>query len=109
MILVRTRLSLLTVAASALLLAGTASAVSLTGPSYPAPGGNTFSTSGAPSTGDVGGLNGHYGGFDTNAFSELYWGPQWGTSGPAAGLDGILHPLAFLSPRYGLLRTLVYA
>jgi hypothetical protein len=93
----RSPLPLLAVAASFLLFAGVAGALPLVGPSYPAPGGNGFVWSGAASAGDPGGRTGNYSAFDTNAFTALYWGPQWGTSGPAAGLDGIYHPLSFVS------------
>ncbi len=90
------RLPLMAVAASALFFAGTAAALPLLGPSYPAPGGNTWFPSGAPSTGDAGGQNGNYGGFDNSYFASLYWGPQWGLSpGPQAGLDGVYHSLPF--------------
>lgn len=92
------RLSLMASAASALLLASTAGAAPLTGPGYPAPGGNAFSATGAPSAGDAGGRNFNYSGFDNSYFDLLYWGPQWGAGpGPQAGLDGVLHSLSFLS------------
>ena len=93
------KLTLSASAAFALLASATAGAVPLTGPDYPAPGGNTYSATGGPSSGDVGGLNGNYGGFDSNFFDALYWGPQWGLGdpGPAAGLDGVYHDLSFLS------------
>lgn len=90
------RLPLMAVAASALFFAGTAAALPLLGPSYPAPGGNTWVPTGGPSAGDTGGLNGNYGGFDSAYFVSLYWGPQWGLGpGPQAGLDGVYHSLAF--------------
>jgi hypothetical protein len=91
--------SALALLASCTLLAGSAAnAVTLVGPAYPAPGGNTFFLSGNPSAGDAGGQDGNYGTFDLVYFNELYWGPQWGAGpGPQAGLDGVLHSLAFLS------------
>lgn len=81
--------------AATLIMTATSAHALLAGPFYPAPGGNGFSPVG--NAGDPGGLTGSYTGFDNTAFVTLYWGPQWGTSGPAAGLDGILHPLSFLS------------
>jgi len=42
------------------------------GPVYPAPGGNTFSSTG--NAADPGGATRHYGGFDSSAWSELYFG-----------------------------------
>ena len=62
------------------------------GPVYPAPGGNTFSSSG--SAGNTGGRTNNYGGFDGSAFSNLYWGPD-SSNLPAAGLDGVLHAMTF--------------
>ena len=53
----------------------------LVGPTYPAPGGNTF-------------VAGTYSGFDTSAFSQLYWGAS-SAALPGAGLDGSLHGLTF--------------
>jgi len=92
----RSKLALL--ASCALLVGTAANAATLVGPAYPAPGGNTFFSSGNPSSGDAGGQDGNYGGFDAGAFLDLYWGPQWGTDpGPRAGLDGTLNALAFLS------------
>jgi len=91
------RLPLMAVAASSLFFADTAAALPLLGPSYPAPGGNTWVSTGGPSAGDIGGLNGNYGGFDSMYFLSLYWGPQWGLGpGPQAGLDGVYHSLAFV-------------
>jgi hypothetical protein len=87
------------IAASALVagmvLAATTANATLIGPVYPAPGGNAFSQSGS-SAGSSGGVTNSYSGFDTGAFSALYWGPQWGSDGPQATLDGTLHDLAFL-------------
>jgi hypothetical protein len=42
------------------------------GPTYPAPGGNTFTTNGVNAGSGVSARL--YGGFDTSAWSELYWG-----------------------------------
>jgi hypothetical protein len=43
------------------------------GPVYPAPGGNTFSSSGVSGTGSGAALN--YGNFDPSFYSQLWWGP----------------------------------
>lgn len=83
------------VVTAALLTTATSAHALLAGPFYPAPGGNGFGSVG--NAGDPGGLTGTYSGFDNSAFATLYWGPQWGTSGPGAGLDGILHALSFVS------------
>jgi hypothetical protein len=77
--------------ASAVVFAAGASAVN--GPVYPAPGGNTFSSTGT-SSGDAGGKTFNYSNFDTAAFTDLYWGPD-DTSLPAAGLDGTLHTMTY--------------
>ena len=59
---------------TAIVLAGAAmpAHASPVGPVYPALGGNTFSSSG--NAGDPGGAVRHYGGFDSSAWSELYFG-----------------------------------
>jgi hypothetical protein len=77
------------------LLAPLAANAALIGPTYPAPGGNSFSGSGG-SPGDAGGHNNNYSNFNTGAFSALYWGSDSGFL-PTAGLDGSSHPLTFLS------------
>jgi len=75
-------------------LAGSvAQASTLVGPVYPAPGGNNFSSSGTDA-GDAGGVNWSYSGFNTGAFTQLYWGPSSGDA-VQAGLDGSLHNLTF--------------
>jgi hypothetical protein len=92
------RAPLMAITASAFLFASAAGAAPLTGPSYPAPGGNSFSATGAPSGGDAGGANFNYSGFNNSYFDLLYWGPQWGAGpGPQAALDGSLDTLLFLS------------
>jgi hypothetical protein len=55
----------------------------LIGPSYPAPGGNSYSS-------------GTYSGFDTSAFSALYWGSS-SAYPPTAGLNGTADALTFSS------------
>jgi hypothetical protein len=72
-----------------------AQAATLIGPVYPAPGGNSFSSSGTDA-GDAGGVNWSYSGFNTGAFTKLYWGP-WDSNSVQAGLDGNLHNLSFVS------------
>ena len=71
-----------------------AQAATLIGPVYPAPGGNSFSSSGTDA-GDAGGVNWSYSGFNTGAFTQLYWGPSSG-SAVQAGLDGSLQNLTFV-------------
>lgn len=78
-----------------LFISTAANAVPLTGPMYPAPGGNSFGSVG--DAGDVGGADLTYSAFDGAEFLELYWGPQWGATAPAAGLDGTPDALSFLS------------
>ena len=76
-------------------LAFTAHAATLNGPKYPAPGNNGFSSSGT-SSGSAGGKTFSYSTFDTSAFDDLYWGPDE-NSLPAAGLDGTLHTMTYVS------------
>jgi hypothetical protein len=45
----------------------------LIGPVYPAPGGNSFSSSG--NSGTAGGKTYSYSGFDPTQYDQLYWGP----------------------------------
>jgi hypothetical protein len=80
--------------ASSFLLPLTAQAA-LIGPAFPAPGGSPYTSSGT-NMGDAGGITFSYSGFNTSAFSSLYWGPD-STSLPAAGLDGSLHALSLFS------------
>src|SRR3974390_1721278 len=65
------------------LLASVSAHAALLGPSYPAPGGNSFS-------------GGTYSGFNTSAFSALYWGSST-AAGPSAGFNGSPNPLTFSS------------
>ena len=46
----------------------------ITGPSYPAPGNNSFSSSGVSGTGSGATLS--YGTFDPTQYSQLWWGPS---------------------------------
>jgi hypothetical protein len=46
---------------------------SITGPVYPAPGGNNFGTSGVSGTGSGATLT--YSNFDPTQYSQLWWGP----------------------------------
>jgi hypothetical protein len=71
------------------------SASALNGPVYPAPGNDTFSSTGT-SSGDAGGKTFNYSNFDDSAFMDLYWGPDE-TSLPAATLDGTLHTMTYSS------------
>jgi len=66
----------------------------LIGPTYPAPGGNSFSSSGSQIS--AAGATRSYGSFNTSAFSTLYWGSD-SSSLPGAGLDGTAHTLSFSS------------
>ncbi|WP_228896517.1 PEP-CTERM sorting domain-containing protein [Pseudoduganella aquatica] len=63
-------------------------------PSYPPPGGVTFS--GAGTQGATGGRTNTYSGFNTSAFGQLYWGAST-ASLPGAALDGSVDPLTFSS------------
>ena len=90
----RTSSTLAAIAAVAALAITTAASAVPTGPVYPPPGGVTFSGSGAASAGDPGGRNFNFSTFDPGSFSELYWGAS-SANLPAAGLDGILHPMSF--------------
>jgi hypothetical protein len=75
-------------------LVGVAGAA-LTGPGYPAPGGNVFGWNYAPPTVTAvapGGVNYIYSGFDSSAFTDLYWG-AWDLTTTSATLDGTLHNL----------------
>ena len=74
-------------------LVATANATPLTGPMYPAPGGNSFAFVG--DRGDDGGADVDYTGFDALEFLTLYWGPQWGATLPSAWLDGSPDSLSF--------------
>jgi hypothetical protein len=47
-------------------------ASSIIGPTYPAPGGNTFNSTGALGSGS--GATFNYGGFDPTQYSQLWWG-----------------------------------
>ncbi|MFT7220493.1 MAG: hypothetical protein ACI8Z1_002110 [Candidatus Azotimanducaceae bacterium] len=65
------------------------------GPTYPAPGGNTFSGSGS---GTEGGANWNYGGFDSGAYDQMWFGlnnTDYGISG--AGLHGSANPFVLFS------------
>jgi hypothetical protein len=76
----------------AISLLGTVSAhAALIGPTYPAPGGNNFSST-PGDAGDAGGVTFSYSNFNTSAFSSLYWGSNSGDL-PTAGLDGSQHAL----------------
>lgn len=81
--------SLATVLASSCLLPLTAHAA-LLGPTFPAPGGSLYSVSSGTDAANAGGITYSYSGFNTSAFSSLYWGPG-GTQ--QAGLDGTYHNL----------------
>jgi hypothetical protein len=50
----------------------------LQGPVYPAPGGNSFSSTGT-SEGAAGGINASYSGINLAPLAQLYWGPQAGS------------------------------
>jgi hypothetical protein len=63
------------------------------GPAYPAPGGNSWASSGILPV-HLGGVNYIYSGFDSSAFTDLYWG-AWDATTTSATLDGTLHNLAF--------------
>ena len=80
--------------AGLLVVSATSASAALIGPVYPAPGNNTFSSAGSQIS--AAGATRSYGGFDTSAFSELYWGAS-SSSLPTAGLDGVDHVLSFLS------------
>jgi len=77
---------------TAIVLAGAAvpAHASPVGPTYPAVGGNTFSSTGIAA--DTGGAVRHYGGFDSSAWSELYFGYDQVT-GPLG--DQASQPLQF--------------
>ncbi len=64
------------------------------GPDYPAPGGNSYSSSGSP--GDPGGVTANYSAFDVSGLTGL-WQGLWDTTTPTAGLDGSAHLLTFSS------------
>jgi hypothetical protein len=81
-----------------LFLVSTAGAV-ITGPAYPAPGGNSWAWAPNPplpgvSAVHLGGVNYIYTNFDPSAFTDLYWG-AWNVTTTSATLDGTLHNLAF--------------
>src|SRR5215469_12427489 len=60
-----------------------ATQAALLGPTYPAPGNNSWSptyNNTQQSAGSAGGVTFSYSGFDTSAFSQLYWGPWDSTS-----------------------------
>jgi PEP-CTERM motif len=59
-------------------------AEAITGPVFPAPGGTTVV--GAGGTGIAGGRTLTFGGFDTSAFSDLWWAPT-AISGPLSSLS----------------------
>jgi hypothetical protein len=65
----------------------------LIGPVYPAPGGNGFSASGSSSA-DPGGKTLAYSGFNTSAFSSLYWGADSGFP-PVSGVDNNFTTMTF--------------
>ena len=66
----------------------------LTGPVYPAPGGNGFGFTGS-SAGNVGGITYSYSSFSSSAFSQLYWGLD-PTYGPiSSGLRGVASAMKF--------------
>lgn len=48
----------------------------IVGPVYPAPGGTTFSSSGAATLGHAGGRVFNYSGLDRSQYGDLYWGLQ---------------------------------
>lgn len=54
------------------------------GPTYPAPGGNTFAATGNPRT--AGGRTMTYSGFNFSAFDQLWWGP----SSVQSAMDGAI-------------------
>ena len=70
----------------------------LIGPSYPAPGGTTFASTGAVASGADGVAVWEYSGFDTGAFDTLYFGLNQADHGAlGAGLDSSVHPITFSS------------
>ncbi|QDU53963.1 hypothetical protein [Aeoliella mucimassa] len=80
------------------LLVATASMANaaIQGPTYPAPGGNNWSGNGISGTEGTAVWN--YSNFDTNSFSDLYFGLNqldYGDNG--AGLDGSVAPFTFSS------------
>lgn len=82
---------LLPLGTALLLLAGTATALPVTGPVYPPSGGVTWAPSGAANAGFAPGLDWNYSAFNNAAFVELYWGPL----NPQGGLDGTLNAMTF--------------
>jgi hypothetical protein len=62
----------------------------LTGPVWPAPGGNSYSSSGA-GMGESSGYTFAYYGFSTAAYSTLEWGP-WDVNSIKLALDGNVNP-----------------
>jgi hypothetical protein len=60
------------------LLGATPAYAALQGPVYPAPGGNSFSSTGT-GEGAAGGINASYSGVKVEALTQVYWGPTAGS------------------------------
>lgn len=65
----------------------------IVGPTYPAPGGNSWASNGGSAV-HAGGVDFAYTNFDPSAFTDLYWG-AWDVTTTSATLDGVLRTLAF--------------
>lgn len=63
----------------------TSAQAAIIGPVYPAPGGTTFSSSGATSLGHAGGRTWNYSGLNPSQYTDLYWSIQ---SLPNSALNG---------------------
>jgi hypothetical protein len=87
-------LSVLALISASLLLGASLAKATPVGPVYPPPGGVTFSTSGAASAADAGGKNYIFSGFNSSAYSDLYWGLSSSTL-TTAGLDGSVNDFTF--------------
>ena len=72
------------------------SQASLLGPAYPAPGDNSFNATGFGS-GEYGGLNYNYSGFNPSAYDELYWGLSEGAPVGASLQDNTLETEEIMS------------
>lgn len=85
--------TLTTIISATLVVLTSVANAAIQGPTYPAPGGNSFSGNG------VSGANGtaiwNYSGFDTNGFDSLYFGLNQTDHGAlGAGLDGVANPFS---------------